>query len=49
MLNLINASGLIYAATFYLAILTIQAITHNSRVQYAVIHCQTQISQRSRH
>lgn len=49
MLNLINASGLIYAAALYLAVLAIQTIANNNRVQYAVIQCKTQISQRTRH
>lgn len=48
MLNLLNASGLIYAAALYLAVLAIQAIANNNRVQYAVIQCKTQINQRAR-
>lgn len=43
LLNLLKASGLIYAAALYLAILAIQTIANNNRLQYAVIQCKTQI------
>lgn len=46
MLNLINASGLIYAAALYAVILTVQTIARNNRLQYAVVQCKTRIPQR---
>jgi len=47
MLNLINASGLIYAAALYVVILTAQAIARNDRLQYAVIRCKARVSRHS--
>lgn len=47
MLNLINASGLIYAAVLYAVILTVQAIARNNRLQFAVVQCKTRMPHRS--